>query len=209
MRVNTSISGTRYHRSSKKLKDFSDPKRINILTLWWRLVIVRSTGGQMMLMRQELHPVFGDLVADGVVALCCLFVLGLIFDAWWQKRQARLMRNWSKEQMPHPARSATPRPRLKRFPAKFALVALCAAVIVLVWVATNSDSAENNASGTDSMAAYATNFQGDATRPVPAAGMPHPGNTNLTLDQPRLSEKDFATVPNVSISKTDPGKNRK
>lgn len=123
-------------------------------------------------MLQIIHPFFGDLVSDGVVLLCFLFVLGLVLDAWWQKRQARLMREWPKKQLTRPTRRSAPRAFFQKFLGNFVLPVVVVVIITLIWAKKNPNNAGANSEDVNDIAAYATNFQGDATRPVPAPANP-------------------------------------
>lgn len=120
-------------------------------------------------MAKLIHPLFGDLASTGVVVLSFLFVIGLVLDAWWQKRQARLMREWARGRFPGSAQRVTPlRAFFKRFRGTLVvLLAVVSIAILALLTARNNVNASGGNAADDSIAAYATNFQGDATRPVP------------------------------------------
>lgn len=138
-------------------------------------------------MMKLIHPFFGDLFLKGAVALSLLFVMGLILDAWWQKRQARLMREWARGQFPYSAHRVTPlRAFFKRFGKALALLLAIASITVVVLLAARKNvNARMENADDNSIAAYATNFQGDATRPLSAKGTQPSGSgdTNLSWNQ--------------------------
>jgi len=48
-----------------------------------------------------IHPLFGDLMFDGVGLLGCVFVLVLMWDAWKDWQRARVMRGRRRNQLPY------------------------------------------------------------------------------------------------------------
>lgn len=139
-------------------------------------------------MAKVIHPLLGDFVLKGVVALCLLFVIGLLFDAWWQKRQARLMREWSQGKFPNSAHGIGPlHVFFKRFCGKRVALLVIASMVIgaLVLMKKKINVQAKNSAGEDDIAAYATNFQGEATRPVPMAStqLPDSNKTILSWNQ--------------------------
>lgn len=152
-----------------------------------------------------MHPFFGDLVSKAVVAFCFLFVIGLIIDAWWQKRQARLMRELSKGQFPHSANRVGPlHVFFKRFGAKFIVPLVVASMMIgaLFLMKKRINAQASNSADVNDIAAYATNFQGDATRLVPATDTQQPGsdNTNLAGKQNAINPGQVALNHETSSS---------
>lgn len=52
-------------------------------------------------MLRLIHPLFGDLLFDGVGLLGCVFVLVLMGDAWKDWRRARVVRDRRKGRLPY------------------------------------------------------------------------------------------------------------
>lgn len=119
-------------------------------------------------MLQSIRPMLGDLMLDGVAVMGWLFILALMASAWWERRQTRIVCEWARGQK----RRITPlRAFFKRFRGKLLLLTMFSVVVVILLraeeKATNvGQEADNMAKG---VAAYAANFHGAATRPVPAA----------------------------------------
>ena len=114
-------------------------------------------------MAQLIHPFFGDLVVKGAVLLAWLFVLFLIGDAWWEKRQVRVIREQGGIPWPNRA-DRRARPFFRRFCWAFVVLTVIPVVTLLLVGGTENDSSNSNG-----LSAYATNFQGDATCPMPVA----------------------------------------
>lgn len=101
----------------------------------------------------------------------------LILDAWRQKRKARLRREWSRRQYFYSARRTTPlRAFFKRFRKTLAILLAIASIRhVALFAARKNINARAKNAADNSVAAYATNFRGDATGPLPAGETQHPG----------------------------------
>lgn len=132
-------------------------------------------------MTQFIQPFFGDLVMKGAVVFAWVFVLFLLGDAWWQKRQARVMREQGG--IPWPNRTnRRARPFVKKFRWTFVVLAVIP-IMTLILVR----GAENDSSGNNGLSAYATNFQGDATCPVPVARPANFNSNALNSIEPQAS----------------------
>jgi hypothetical protein len=140
-------------------------------------------------MLQLICPFFGDLIFKGAAALSLLFVLALIWDAIWQKRQGHLMREWPKRKLAHPTGGGkTAGKAFKKFRGKFVLLAVISIVVILLLIMIREKPNTNDANG---LADYSKYFQGDATRPALATGTPNSnaGETNLSAGQPSTHVK--------------------
>lgn len=115
-----------------------------------------------------MQPILGDIVLKGMVALSFLFIIGLLVDGWWQRRRARQMCELARGR-PRSVAGFTPVVVfLKRLGGRGCGVPT-AGIIVIAALLYHKQSVNARANGwaeSDSLAAYAANFQGEATRPV-------------------------------------------
>lgn len=134
-------------------------------------------------MLQFIHPVLGTLMLVGAVGFCFMFVIALIVDACWQKRQARLLREAFKGKVPQRKRPLTRwRAFLKQFGWKSAAFAIVIALLaVLVRARDNTSQTIQASSGQNGLSTYAANFQGDATYLVSATDTKHSGFAKAKL----------------------------
>lgn len=139
-------------------------------------------------MAQLIHPVFGDLLLSGAVLFAWLFVFFLIGDACWQKRQARALRGQREGSRINRTGRRT-RVFFKRL--RLVLVALTIVSIVSLMLVR---AKENNPSDENDLSSYTTNFQGDATCPVPAAKA-----VNLDFDAPSPAAQPSAETNNTRL----------
>lgn len=58
-------------------------------------------------MLKLMCPIFGDLMLDAVAAGAWLFILALIASAWWERRQARIIRELARGQAASEAMNET------------------------------------------------------------------------------------------------------
>ncbi len=119
-------------------------------------------------MSQLICPVFGDLMLYGVAAMGWLFILGLIANAWWERRQARLMRLQAIGQS-HPKRPA--RTFFQKWRRRFLLVAAISVVIGIL-VRTHKESADQGQISDNStpLETYAAHYEGKLPFTIPTAG---------------------------------------
>ena len=84
-------------------------------------------------MLQLLHPFFGDLMFDGIGLLGCVFVLGLMRDAWKDWKQAGVMRVRRRNRLPDSTgRRRFARGFFRKFRGKLILLVVASSVAVML-----------------------------------------------------------------------------
>ncbi len=76
-------------------------------------------------MLRLIHPLFGDLMFDGVGLLGCVFVLVLMWDAWKDWKRACVMRGRRRNQLPYSTgRRRPPRGFFRKYRTRLALLVI-------------------------------------------------------------------------------------
>jgi hypothetical protein len=84
-------------------------------------------------MSQLIHPLFGDLMFDGVGLLGCVFVLVLMWDAGRDWKRARAMRDWRKTQLPYSTgRRRAARSFFRKYRGRLVLLVMVSAVAAML-----------------------------------------------------------------------------
>ena len=146
-------------------------------------------------MSHLMQPVFGDLMLYGVAAAGWLFIFALIGNAWWEKRQTRLLREQALGQFKRPVLVSFFQ-RWRRRTLIFGLIVV--AVVMLSRIQSTSTNHVED-SGPTPLAKYVAHFHGKA--PFSVSSVQHSVEavfTNL-WDEPVLKARTLDLAVNTNF----------